>query len=109
MRYRYCIRIENPGSKPVQLKYRHWKIFSDRSQGTEEVQGEGVVGKQPILSREKNPVFQYTSFVKLDGPTGKMWGYYVFEDQGGNEFEVRIPKFILEPIDKRIKQNNRNN
>ena len=44
LQWRYSICIENKGNTKVQLKQRHWRIFS--SSGTlETVKGEGVVGQ----------------------------------------------------------------
>lgn len=42
--WRYCIRIENLGKEKVQLRERHWRIFS-LSGTLETVRGRGVVGK----------------------------------------------------------------
>ena len=42
--WRYCIRLENLGSVPVQLRERYWKIFS-LSGTLETVRGRGVVGQ----------------------------------------------------------------
>ncbi|RXN07599.1 polymerase delta-interacting 2-like isoform X1 [Labeo rohita] len=44
MRWRYCIRLENLGNEVVQLRERHWRIFS-LSGTLETVRGRGVVGK----------------------------------------------------------------
>ncbi|XP_041733443.1 polymerase delta-interacting protein 2 isoform X4 [Coregonus clupeaformis] len=42
--WRYCIRLENMGSEVVQLRERHWRIFS-LSGTLETVRGRGVVGR----------------------------------------------------------------
>ena len=42
--WRYCIRIENLGQETVQLRERHWRIFS-LSGTLETVRGRGVVGQ----------------------------------------------------------------
>lgn len=42
--WRYCIRLENLGNEVVQLRERHWRIFS-LSGTLETVRGRGVVGK----------------------------------------------------------------
>ena len=46
----YQIRIENTGGVRAQLFWRHWHIH-DPVAGDQEVQGEGVVGEMPWLSR----------------------------------------------------------
>ena len=42
--WRYCIRLENMGEEVVQLRERHWRIFS-LSGTLETVRGRGVVGR----------------------------------------------------------------
>ncbi|XP_016414057.1 polymerase delta-interacting protein 2-like isoform X1 [Sinocyclocheilus rhinocerous] len=92
--WRYCIRLENLGNELVQLRERHWRIFS-LSGTLETVRGRGVVGKEPVLSREQ-PAFQYSSHVSLQAPSGHMWGTFCFERTDGSHFDVRIPPFSLE-------------
>uniref|UniRef100_A0A8B9ES32 DNA polymerase delta interacting protein 2 n=1 Tax=Anser cygnoides TaxID=8845 RepID=A0A8B9ES32_ANSCY len=71
MRWRYCIRLENLDSEVVQLRERHWRIFS-LSGTLETVRGRGVVGREPVLSKEQ-PAFQYSSHVSLQASSGHMW------------------------------------
>uniref|UniRef100_A0A8C9VCC6 Polymerase delta-interacting protein 2 n=1 Tax=Scleropages formosus TaxID=113540 RepID=A0A8C9VCC6_SCLFO len=92
--WRYCIRLENMGNEVVQLRERHWRIFS-LSGTLETVRGRGVVGREPVLSKEQ-PAFQYSSHVSLQAPSGHMWGSYRFERPNGTFFDVRIPPFSLE-------------
>ena len=73
--WRYCIRLENLGDLSVQLRERHWRIFS-LSGTLETVRGRGVVGQEPVLSKTL-PAFQYSSHVSLQAPSGHMW--YVHE------------------------------
>ena len=42
--WRYCIRLENLGDETVQLRERHWRIFS-LSGTLETVRGRGIIGK----------------------------------------------------------------
>lgn len=92
--WRYSIRIENLAKEPVTLRERHWRIFSQA--GTfETVRGKGVVGQEPFLNDEY-PVFQYSSHVNLQAPSGHMWGTFKMEKEDGTSFEVRIPSFYLE-------------
>lgn len=96
--WRYSIRIENTASNPVVLRERHWRIFSQA--GTfETVRGKGVVGHEPYLDTE-NSVFQYSSHVNLQAPSGHMWGTFKMEREDGSTFEVRIPSFYLESKDE---------
>ena len=69
--WRYCIRLENLGEHTVTLRERNWHIFS-LSGTLETVRGRGVVGEEPILSRQR-PSFQYSSHVSLQAPSGHMW------------------------------------
>lgn len=69
--WRYCIRLENLGELSVQLRERHWRIFS-LSGTLETVRGRGVVGQEPVLSKAL-PAFQYSSHVSLQAPSGHMW------------------------------------
>lgn len=92
--WRYCIRLENLGELSVQLRERHWRIFS-LSGTLETVRGRGVVGQEPILSR-KLPAFQYSSHVSLQAPSGHMWGTFRLEREDGHSFDCKIPPFSLE-------------
>uniref|UniRef100_A0A8C0J2N8 Polymerase delta-interacting protein 2 n=1 Tax=Chelonoidis abingdonii TaxID=106734 RepID=A0A8C0J2N8_CHEAB len=92
--WRYCIRLENLDNEVVQLRERHWRIFS-LSGTLETVRGRGVVGREPVLSKEQ-PAFQYSSHVSLQASSGHMWGTFRFERPDGSHFDVRIPPFSLE-------------
>ena len=41
-------------------------------------------------------MFQYSSHVNLQAPSGHMWGTFKMEKEDGSYFEVRIPSFYLE-------------
>ncbi|XP_064612065.1 polymerase delta-interacting protein 2-like [Liolophura sinensis] len=92
--WRYCVRLENLGEETVQLRERHWRIFS-LSGTLETVRGRGVVGQEPVLSKEL-PAFQYSSHVSLQAPSGHMWGTYKMERRDGSSYDCRIPPFSLE-------------
>lgn len=92
--WRYCIRLENLGELTVQLRERHWRIFS-LSGTLETVRGRGVIGQEPILSKPQ-PAFQYSSHVSLQAPSGHMWGTFRMEREDGYTFDCRIPPFSLE-------------
>lgn len=89
----YHITIENLGEWTAQLLRRHWFI-RDPVAGDSEVQGEGVVGDQPVLAPGDD--YEYQSFCVLRGPEGYMEGYYHFRRPGGEEFEAEIPRFELQ-------------
>jgi ApaG protein len=93
--FTYKISIENRSDFTVQLMRRHWFIFE--SDGImREVEGEGVVGLQPIL--EPGEVHQYVSGCNLKTSMGKMLGTYQMERiMDGKLFEVTIPEFTMIP------------
>lgn len=88
----YHIRIENGGTKAVQLISREW-IISDGRGERHEVRGEGVVGEQPVL--EPGQSFDYVSGCPLSTPTGQMEGRYFMIGEEGDAFAVDIPRFPL--------------
>ncbi|GAB1447989.1 MAG: Co2+/Mg2+ efflux protein ApaG [Bacteroidetes bacterium] len=91
--FAYRIRIQNQGEHTIRLLRRHWYII-DPINGNYEVEGEGVVGKQPVL--EPGESHQYISGCALGGELGKMYGTYLMERQfDGKLFEVEIPAFQL--------------
>jgi ApaG protein len=91
--FSYKINIENLSDYTVQLISRHWYIFD--SNGTHrEVEGEGVIGVQPVL--EPNEIHEYVSGCNLKTEMGKMSGTYTFKRLVDNQsFEVSIPEFEL--------------
>ncbi len=90
--FEYTIRITNRSAQSVQLLSRHWTI-TDAVDAVKEVKGPGVVGKQPEL--EPGASFQYSSWCKLETPTGHMHGTYRMLGVGGAEFDVAIAPFAL--------------
>jgi ApaG protein len=88
----YHIRIENGGLKPVQLVSREWTI-SDARGASHVVQGDGVVGEQPLI--EPGGSFDYVSGCPLTTPTGSMEGHYNMVAADGARFAIEIPRFPL--------------
>lgn len=88
----YHIRIENDSDQPVQLLTRHWRI-TDGHGDVAEIEGEGVVGEQPLL--RPGASHDYVSGCPLATPHGSMEGYYTFRAADGSLFEVAIPFFPL--------------
>jgi ApaG protein len=91
--FAYQITLENHNSFPVKLLSRHWYIF-DSNVSHREVEGEGVVGVQPVIqSREK---YQYMSSCNLHTEMGRMYGNYKMENLHSKHiFEVNIPSFDM--------------
>ena len=71
--FAYTITLVNRGSVTAQLISRHWFI-TDADNRTEEVEGEGVVGEQPVLKPGEG--FRYTSGAVIETPVGTMHGTY---------------------------------
>ncbi|MBX3566176.1 MAG: Co2+/Mg2+ efflux protein ApaG [Sphingomonas sp.] len=88
----YHIRIENGSGATVQLLTRHWTITDGRG-GKHTVEGEGVVGEQPLIAPGGS--FDYVSGCPLATPTGHMQGNYRMVGEDGEGFDVAIPKFAL--------------
>lgn len=91
--FTYRITIENQSEFTIQLKRRHWHIH-DAGFYQREVEGEGVVGQQPVLEPGQN--HQYVSGCNLKSGIGKMLGTYEMERiVDGAMFKVNIPEFIM--------------
>jgi ApaG protein len=92
--FAYKITIENNNSFPVQLLRRYWFI-ADSTGENREVEGEGVVGVQPVINPGKS--YQYISTCNLQSELGKMKGMYLLENLHNKKtFEVIIPEFQLQ-------------
>lgn len=91
--FTYRVTIENCSQFTVQLLRRHWHIH-DANNIIREVEGEGVVGQQPVL--EAGQVHQYVSGCNLKSGIGKMFGTYLMERvMDGRKFLVKIPEFTM--------------
>lgn len=91
--FAYRITIENQSDHAIQLLRRHWYVF-DSCGVTREVEGEGVVGLQPVIEPGKS--HQYVSGSHLKTEIGKMYGTYLIERvEDGKRFKVNIPEFQL--------------
>ncbi len=93
--FAYFIAIENLSREPVQLLRRHW-IIKHSNGKTEEVEGEGVVGKQPLL--QPGQQHEYNSYCILETLEGSMEGSYLMKRSNGEEFSVAIPLFTLRAL-----------
>ena len=88
----YHIRLENGGTQEVQLLTRRWVITDGRG-ARHSVEGEGVVGEQPVLAPGQS--YDYVSGCPLDTPMGSMEGSYQMIGADGEIFDARIPRFQL--------------
>jgi ApaG protein len=97
--FAYRVTIENQNSFPVQLLRRHWYI-QDSSAEQREVEGEGVIGIQPIIAPQEQ--YQYISGCNLKSELGQMYGTYLMENLHTKaKFDVKIPVFQMEAPFKR--------
>lgn len=90
--FSYTIDITNTGEQSVQLLSRYWLITNGDGEKVE-VQGDGVVGEQPIIA--PNDTFSYTSASMLKTKVGTMEGFYTFIDASKKEMTVPIRVFSL--------------
>jgi ApaG protein len=91
--FSYEITIRNHSINNVQLIERFWTIF-DALGGIHEVNGPGVVGKQPVLKPQES--FTYQSWCPLQSEIGFMEGHFHMINLDDEQFfEVRIPRFAL--------------
>ncbi|MEO1434606.1 MAG: Co2+/Mg2+ efflux protein ApaG [Bacteroidota bacterium] len=91
--FAYQVTIENQNDFAVQLLRRHWFIYDSLGE-KREVEGFGVIGKQPVIP--PGGAHQYVSGSAFDSDFGAMHGTYlmmrVLDDQ---QFRVVIPEFHL--------------
>lgn len=89
----YEITIENQSKDSVQLLSRFWRI-KDSLNYTEIVEGEGVIGKKPVLKPGQSHT--YRSGTLLTSPFGSMSGFYnMVNFTSTRKFRVAIPSFQL--------------
>jgi len=91
--FAYRITLENNNSFPVQLLRRHWYIFDSGSE-SREVEGEGVVGVQPVIY--PGEYYRYISGCSLKSDMGKMHGVYFMENKNNrSSFLIHVPAFEM--------------
>ncbi|MEQ9096639.1 MAG: ApaG domain [Phycisphaerales bacterium] len=96
--YRVLVEYDGPADAPaIQLTDRAWRIID--AHGVEEiVQGEGLVGQQPVLRPGGH--FEYASYCPLRSSWGTMEGRYglvILDDAGepAGRHEVEVDRFYL--------------
>ncbi|MBD3583903.1 MULTISPECIES: Co2+/Mg2+ efflux protein ApaG [Flavobacterium] len=91
--FSYHVTIENHGKDSVQLTSRHWDIL-DSLNDLETVDGEGVIGKKPVL--KPGETHTYSSGCLLASPFGAMRGYFnMINFTSTKSFRVIVPTFKL--------------
>ena len=91
--FAYAVTVTNIGKVAAQLIARHW-IINDAAGHTQEVNGLGVIGQQPLLA--PGETFRYTSGCRLQAPSGTMHGSFFLVTEHGERFDVPIAMFVLE-------------
>ena len=91
----YKITIENRTTFTVQLLSRRW-VITESNGSQRVVEGDGVVGKQPVI--ETGERYEYVSASAIRTDVGKMVGYYKMQNTDvGAELIIPIPEFQLVP------------
>ncbi|SCY71717.1 Co2+/Mg2+ efflux protein ApaG [Flavobacterium caeni] len=91
--FSYEITIENHSKDSVQLTSRHWEIL-DSLNDLETVDGEGVIGKKPVLKPGESHT--YNSGCLLASPFGAMRGWFnMVNFTSTRNFKVIVPSFRL--------------
>lgn len=90
--FSYTMTLKNTGTVAAKVLSRHW-IITNALNKVSQIQGEGVVGKQPLIQPGES--YEYTSGAVLDTPVGTMQGSYHLLAQDGQYFEAKIAPFTL--------------
>ncbi|MCH1437633.1 MAG: Co2+/Mg2+ efflux protein ApaG [Flavobacteriales bacterium] len=91
--FSYQVTIENNSNHAIKLLKRRWLVL-DAADYDYEIEGNGVIGKQPILYPGEKHVYESGSQLKC--PIGAMKGSYLFKRLDDDEkFQVEIPHFNL--------------
>jgi len=91
--FAYKITIQNSNLFPVKLLSRYWHIL-DSNGIVKEVEGEGVVGIQPVIQPAEK--YQYVSGCNLKSELGRMQGNYVLQNMHSKAtFIAEIAPFYL--------------
>lgn len=90
--FSYTISIANNSDEAVKLLSRYW-LITDADNKTSTVTGEGVIGKQPVISPDET--YTYTSGCILKTPVGTMQGHYMMLNNDNSIQQVEIPVFGL--------------
>jgi ApaG protein len=90
--FAYTVTITNTGDVAAQLVARQWLITHAHGR-EEEVRGLAVVGHQPLLKPGES--FEYTSWTRVDTPTGHMRGTFYCMTEDARPFEAVVEEFAL--------------
>ena len=89
----YHVAIKNSSNHSIQILSRHWKI-TDSNGLKQEIVGEGLVGRKPIL--RPGEAFDYSSGTPLKTPSGFMSGQFHAISEACGRFKIEVPAFALD-------------
>ena len=88
------MRCRRPADQATHRSQVGGRRDAERRGRVREVEGDGVVGQQPIL--EPGQSHEYISGCNLKTEIGKMKGTYLMERVvDGKHFKVNIPEFVM--------------
>ena len=90
--FSYTVHIKNNSHVTVQLLNRHW-FFENARGETYEVEGVGVIGKQPHIA--PGEIFSYSSATEINTPDGFMFGSYQMVKNDKTLFNAKTDKCML--------------
>ena len=90
--FAYWVTITNESETAIKLMDRHWEI-TDAIGKLKVVDGEGVIGKQPIIKPGES--FSYNSFCPIETEFGMMTGHFQVKREDGHFMKIEIPQFQL--------------
>lgn len=90
--FAYKVKITNDSPEQLQLLRRKW-VITDGVGEKRVVQGEGVIGRKPVLVPGQE--HGYISGCDFTTPIGKMSGFYYMLRSDGSMLKVRIPEFVM--------------
>ena len=91
--FSYAILIENDSEYTVQLLRRHWYIY-DSLLSKREVEGDGVIGQQPILTPGES--HRYISWCPFSSEIGMMKGHFeMIREIDDKKIIVKVPDFTM--------------
>jgi len=91
--FSYNIRIQNESDYTIKVLRRHWFIM-DSNCNQREVQGDGIVGEQPVIRPGEH--HEYTSWCPFNSEIGKMSGFFTVRREIDQELlDVIVPDFTM--------------
>jgi len=91
--FSYNIKIQNESDYTIKVLRRHWYIL-DSNCNKREVQGDGIVGEQPII--RPGDYHEYTSWCPFNSEIGMMSGFLTVRREIDQELlDIMVPDFTM--------------